>query len=68
MYSKDVSFDESAIAAEAPWSGSLEQAFTGIGMAGVAGYAVAFAFRVGRNIFKHQIQLVKLREFRRAFT
>lgn len=70
MYSDEDSFnsfDESAIAAEAPWSGSLEQACIGIGMAGVAGYAVAFSLRVGRNIFKHRDQLMKSRAFRKNF-
>ena len=70
MYSNEVSlstFDESAIASEAPWSGSLEQAFIGIGMAGATGYAVAFALRVGRNIFKHRDHLIKSRAFRKSF-
>lgn len=70
IYSDEVSFssfDESAITAEASWSGSLEQAFIGIGMAGVAGYTVAFTLRVGRNILQHRDQLIKSRTFRKNF-
>lgn len=70
MYSNDVtleSFDESAGAAQIPWGTSLEQAFIGIGMTGAAGYAIAFTFRIGRNIFKHRDQLVKSRAFRKSF-
>lgn len=49
------------------WSSSLNQAFVATGIAGSAGYAVAFSFTVARNILKHRKHLLKSREFRKHF-
>ncbi len=69
-YSDDVSgarFDSDATAAIPDWSASLNQALIGAGLAGAAGYAVAFSFTVARNVIRHREQLVKSREFRKRF-
>ena len=49
------------------WSESLNQAFAGAGLFGGAGYCVAFAFRVGREVVSNREQLQKSREFRKSF-
>lgn len=69
-YSDDISaarFDSEASAAIPDWSASLDQALIGAGLAGAAGYAVAFSFTVARSLIKHREQLVKSREFRKRF-
>lgn len=69
-YSDDVSgarFDSDATAAIPDWSASLDQALIGAGLAGAAGYAVAFSFTVARNVIRHREHLVKSREFRKRF-
>lgn len=69
-FSDDISgniFDNEVFAVIPDWSSSLEQALAGAGLAGVAGYAVAFAFTLARNIIKHRDHLLKSREFRKHF-
>lgn len=61
------SFDDHARNHIGEWSESLNQALMGAGLAGVSGYAVAFAFRVARNVISHKSELIKNREFRKSF-